>query len=153
MAHSHIPKKEHLMAGKSFAFATIAGGITLFVLGYVFYELLLSGFFENNLTDAGRAVMLAEPKVLGIFLSNLVYATLLTLTVGTWAKASSAGEGFKVGATVGLLFALSVDIAFQSFTNIWTLNAAFVDTLMNAIMGGIAGAVIAVVVGKTSTSV
>ncbi len=36
------------MDTKKFALATIAGGITLFVLGYVFYEVLLAGFFEAN---------------------------------------------------------------------------------------------------------
>ena len=136
------------MAGKSFAFATLAGGITLFVLGYVFYELLLGGFFENNTTPEGMAVMLAEPNILGMFLSNLLYAALLTLCVSSWAKAASPGDGFKVGATVGFLVALSVDIAFQSFTSIWTTSAALVDSVMALVMGGIAGAVIAVVAGK-----
>ena len=140
------------MAGKSFALATLAGGITLFLLGYVFYGLLLVNFFESNATAAGAAVMMAEPMMLGIFLSNLVYAAFLTLVLGSWAKVSSAGDGLNKGAMVGLLVGLSMNLIWHSIADMQTLTAHLVDAVVGAVMAGVAGAVIAVVVSKTSAT-
>lgn len=139
------------MTGKTFAVATIAGAATSFIVGYLIYGILMANFFANNAGSA-TGVMMEEPMMVGLFLGNLVYAALLTLILGSYAKVSSVAEGVKVGTLVGLLMGLGMNLIWYSTSNISNLTAHLVDSALSGVIAGITGAVIAVVVGKTSAS-
>ncbi len=134
------------MDTKKFALATIAGGITLFVLGYVFYEVLLAGFFEANAGTA-TGVMKETPVFWAVLLGELGAAALITLALG-WAGASGAGDGFKIAAKVGFLVAFSINFIIFGVMNISSLPAVIVDLPVAAIRWGVAGAVIGMLGSK-----
>lgn len=131
---------------KKFVLATIAGGITLFILGYVFYELLLGGFFEAN-GGTATGVMKEAPVFWAVLLGELGAAALITLVLG-WTGASGAGDGFKTAATVGFLVAFSINFIIFGVMNISNLTAVIVDLPVAAIRWGIAGAVIGMMGSK-----
>ncbi len=85
---------------KRLVIGTVAGGIALFILGYVIWNMLFTDFFAAN---AGSAAGVAkEPQVMwAIALGTLSYAALITLAIGTRAGSATIVEGLKIGAIVG----------------------------------------------------
>ena len=125
---------------------TVVGGITLFVLGYVIYGIVFANFFAAN---AGTATGVDRKTFVfwALGLGQLVWGGLLTLLLG-WVRVSTVGGGIKVGAIVGLLFALGIDLTLYGVTNISNLTATLVDPILNMVLFACAGAVITLVVGK-----
>lgn len=135
---------------KRLATGTIAGGITLFVLGYLIYGLATVDFFAANAGSA-TGVDREAPLLWAIALGELSLAALVTLAVGK-VGASTIGAGFKVGAIVGFLVWFGVDFIFYGVTNLSNLTATIVDPLIAIVQIGIGGAVIAAVLGKMGGS-
>ena len=59
-------------------------------------------------------------------------------------------EGLKIGAIVGFLMWFGADFIIYGFQNVSNLTATIADSLLELIHGGIAGAVIAAVLGKVA---
>ena len=116
------------------------------ILGYVFYGVLLSGFFESN---AGSATGVARtPDELiwwGLILGSLAFAALITYIFLKWANISTLMSGLRSGAVIGLLLALSFDLIMYATSHLMNLTAVIVDVIvaviMTAIIGGVIGAV------------
>jgi len=136
------------MSTQKFALASLAGGVTLFALGGIFYGWLLMDFFEAN-SGTATGAMKETPMWLYLGLGQLVFAALLTTVIGKWAGVSGAGSGFQVGAVFGLLLAVSMNLSFLGVMNITTPTAAIVDVILSTLNVGIAGAVIGVVLGRS----
>jgi len=132
---------------KRLVIGTVAGGIALFILGYVIWNMLFTDFFAAN---AGSATGVAkDPQVMwAIAVGTLSYAALITLAIGTRAGSTTIVEGLKVGAIVGFLMWFSADMIFYGIWNVENLTAAIVDSLLELVRGGIGGAVIAAVLAK-----
>ena len=81
-------------------------------------------------------------------MGSLSYAALVTLAIGSRAGSSNIGAGLKIGAVVGFLLWFTVDFILYGVTNVTNLTRAVVDPLLELVRGGIAGGVIAVVLGK-----
>ncbi len=129
---------------------TVAGGITLFVLGYLIYGLALADFFASNSGSATGAAR--DPVIMwAIAVGEFSMAALVTLAL-VWKGASSTGDGFKTGAIVGLLVGLGYNFITYGVTNISNLTAVTVDPIISLLRVGIAGAVIALVLGKMGGS-
>jgi hypothetical protein len=132
---------------KRFIIGTIVGGIALYILGYVMFNLAFADFFAANAGSATGAWK--DPQVIwAIALGTLSYAALITLALGTRAGSTTIVEGLKVGAIVGFLMWFSADMIFYGIWNVWNLTAASVDSLLELVRGGIGGAVIAAVLAK-----
>ncbi len=132
---------------KRLVIGTIAGAVTLYVVGYLILEVALMDFYFENAgpgTDAFRAGTV--PWALG--LGNLSFAALITLAVMSRPGASTIGGGFVSGLFVGFLVWFGVDLFIYGFTHLWTLTVVIVDPVLEAIHYGIAGAVIAFVLSK-----
>ncbi len=132
---------------KRLIIGTVVGGIALYILGYVMFDLAFADFFAAN---AGSATgVWKDPQVIwAIALGTLSYAALITLAIGTRAGSTTIVEGLKVGAIVGFLMWFSADMIFYGIWNVENLTAASVDPLLELVRGGIGGAVIAAVLGK-----
>jgi len=132
---------------KRLIIGTVVGGIALYILGYVIFELAFADFFAAN---AGSATgVWKDPQVIwAIALGTLSYAALITLAIGIRAGSTTIVEGLKVGAIVGFLMWFSADMIFYGIWNVENLTAAIVDSLLELVRGGIGGAVIAAVLGK-----
>ena len=136
------------MTNHKFALATIAGGVTLFVLGGILYGWLLMDFFAAQ-SGTAQGVMKETPAWLWLGLGELTFAALLTTVIGTWAGVSGAGDGFKIGAIFGLLLGVALSLTFLGVANISTPLGSIVDTIVGAIRTGAAGAVIGIVLGRS----
>jgi hypothetical protein len=126
---------------------TVVGGITLFIIGYVLWNVLFVEFFEANAGSASGVVK--EPQVMwALVLGSLCYAALLTLAVGTRAGTATFVEGLKTGAIVGGLMWFAVDLTLYAVWNVSTLTGAIADSVLELIRAGISAGVIAAVLAK-----
>ena len=132
---------------KRFIIGTVVGGIALFILGYVIWELAFADFFAANAGSAPGVVK--DPQVIwALALGTLCYAALLTLAIGTRAGSATIVEGLKIGAIVGGLMWFGADLILYAVWNVSNLTAAIADSLLELIRAGISGAVIAAVLAK-----
>ena len=76
------------------------GGITMFVVGYLVFNMAMVGFYEANGRVSFRVGR--EATWWAIVLGTASLATLVTLCIG-WSGAKNAIQGFKIGGTVGFL--------------------------------------------------
>ena len=129
--------------------AAVTGGIVFFILGYLFYAVLFAGFFESNVGSAtGYMKEMGDVNLLAIFLGSLAVAILLTIIFGSWANIKTFAAGSKAGAIFGLLVSLSWDLTLYGTTNAYNLTAALVDPIIGAVMVGITGGVIGMMLGR-----
>ena len=123
------------------------GGITMFAVGYLIFDMAMAGFYETNNAAAfgvGREAILWLPVALGI--ASL--ATLVTLCIG-WSGAKNATQGFKVGGMVGFLVWFGVDLIYHGNFTVSTNIFPLVDASLEIVRTGIGGAVIASVLGRS----
>ena len=126
-----------------FAVGTVAGGLVLFFVGYLFFGLLLVDFFAANAGSA-TGVMRDPPSFAALALGQLAWGAVLTLIL-SWRGVSTFLDGAKTGALVGLLFFLGIDLTMYATTNINNLVASLVDAVVAAALFAIAGGAIAAV--------
>ncbi len=127
---------------------TIVGGVLLFALGYLFYEMLLADFFAANAgsaTDVWRETPIYGALVAG----ELMMAALVTIAIDKMG-ASSMAAGAKVGAILGFMVWFSVDFIYYGLSNMSNLTATMADPVVEIVRVGIVGAAIAAVLAKTA---
>ncbi len=132
---------------KRFIIGTVVGAITLYILGYLIFDLALGEFDSAN---AGSAIgVVKDPQVIwAVALGTLSYAALLTLAIETRGGSVTIVDGLKIAAIVGFLMWFGVDFIRYGLGNVWNLTLTFVDPLLELIRPGISGAVVAAVLGK-----
>ncbi len=123
--------------------AAIAGAITLFVLGFVIYAVVLKDFFASN----GAAVVEA-PVYWAIALGELAFGVLLAYIFSRWASISTFAGGFQGGAVLGALIALGIGLVQFGALGGPNLTAVIADTVVSAVRVGIAGGVVGMVLGR-----
>ena len=82
------------------------------------------------------------------FCGILFYAALVTMTIEARSAATSVVDGLKAGAIVSFLVWGTADFIFYGNFNLSNLNATIADIVLEAVRGGIGGAVVAVVLSK-----
>ncbi len=137
------------MNPKNLLLGTLVGAICFFLLGFVFYALLLADFFTNN-AGAAQNVAKENPDLLLLFISHLLQALLLTIIFDRWAGIKTFLTGAKAGAVIGLLMGLSYGLIMLATTHITTMKAVWVDCILSAVIMGIGGGVIGLLLGKLS---
>ena len=138
------------MATKQFTMATLAGGVAVFVMGFLLYGMAMAGFFANN---AGTATGVMKEAVLfgPLIIGQIALAGFLTMVMG-WRGSNSAGAGLKTGALVGLVVAIGFGFTNYGVMNLSNLTATLVDPVIFMIQLGVGGAVIGAVLGMGSTA-
>lgn len=134
------------MDAKKFAVGTIVGGIVIFALGFVIFNVLLESFYAAN-PGTATGVQREAPLQWSLAVGCLGYAALICYAMGARA-ASGLGGGAKVGAIVGFLLWFTADFIIYATSNTSTLTITIVDPLVEIVHGGIGGAVIGLVVSK-----
>jgi hypothetical protein len=136
------------MDGRKFAIATLAGGVTLFVVGYLVYGLALASFLEQHML---AGIQRSPPRYIVLFIGQLATAALLATVIGYWARVAGAAEGAKAGALLGFLVALSVDLTVNATSLVYhSLRAVAVDVFAFTIVMAIGGAVVGAALGRRS---
>jgi len=129
--------------------ATLAGTAVLFLLGWVLYGMLLMDFYAANVGTATNVSRSDEDMVFwALLVGNVFQAYLLVYVFGKMNLAKSFGSGLTQGAIIGLILGLGFNLVMFGTTNIMNLTAALVDPLVFAVMMGLAGGVITLVMGK-----
>ncbi len=126
---------------KNFLMATIAGGVTLFVLGYLIYAVLLADFFANDAINP-------EPIMWAVTLGQFLSAALLTIILG-WKGVANAKEGFHAGAIIGAVIGLAFGLMmYGTMVGMHTIATLLGDTVVSLVVYGVGGAVIAMVLNR-----
>ncbi|MCW5924582.1 MAG: hypothetical protein KIS77_19850 [Saprospiraceae bacterium] len=123
--------------------AALAGGVTCFLLGWLFYGILLMDFFANNQGSA-TGVMKDEASMgwIPLILGNLATGLLFAMIYSRWANISTFRTGAIGGSWVGLLMALGYNLSMLGTSNIMNATAALVDSALWAVFGALIGGVV-----------
>jgi predicted DNA repair protein MutK len=132
---------------KRLTIGSLVGLVALYILGIVIWEMIFSDFFAAN---AGSAmdVNREAPIVWAVAVGSLFYAVLLTLAIESRTGDVSIVDGMMVGAVIGFLLWGTADMILFANQNVNNLTGAIADTVLEAVRGGICGAIIAVVLSK-----
>ncbi len=129
---------------------TLTGAVVFFFLGWLVWGVLLMGFMEANSNTSINRPM-DEMLWWAIILANLITGFLTTLILN-WAGAKSYLDGLRIGAIVGVLFALSMDLSYYSMTTlISNVSVILVDALANGVVAAVVGALIVLLWGKAKS--
>ena len=128
------------MITKQTLLATFMGGLTLFFLGWIFYDMIAGEFFTNDaLTPVPMRMDMAA-----IALGCLVEAFVMTHLFLRWTtNDNSVFAGGKFGAWLGVCMGLGVGIVTYGTMEMHSLNAHLLDALWSIVFYGLAGVVIA----------
>ena len=132
---------------KRLMIGTIVGAITIYILGYLIFDLAFGEFYSAN---AGSATGLVRdnPLMWAPVLGCISYAALVTLAIDARGGSVTIVDGAKTAAIVGFLLWFTVNFIFYGNFNMSNLTVTVVDPLLELVRAGIGGAVIAAVFGK-----
>jgi hypothetical protein len=124
----------------------LAGGIALFLLGWIIYGILLMDFAATNYNQC-----MNRPNMdmiwWALILSNLAFGFLLAFIFSRTGTTGFVG-GAKLGAIIGIFLSLSIDLGYYSMTTMYVRpSAILVDVAAYIIYIALAGAVVAWVMG------
>ncbi len=140
------------METKKIILGGIAGSITLFLLGWLLYGMLLANFFASHPGTVTGFERGDADMLLGyIFLGNLAQGFLYAIVLG-WANINTAGAGIKAGLIMGLLIDLGFGLVMYGTTTLMSRTALLGDVATFTVMSAIACAVIATVMGMGKKS-
>ena len=140
------------MDAKRIAIGTIVGAITLYVVGYVIFDVVTANFYAESLIAVDSAYRDVHQQLLQA-LGNLSLAALLTRGVVSRPGEPTWLSGLITGAVVGFLVWLGADLTLVSMMNVWNISIVFIDPLFETIHHGIAGAAIGAVLARVPKSV
>lgn len=129
--------------------ATLVGFVVLFLSGWFFYGFLLMDFYTSN-GGSAIGVMRSDANMVwwALILGNLFQAYILVYIFGNWANITSFSDGLKAGAILGLIIGLAFNLTMYGTTNIMNLTASLVDPIVSAVMMGITGGVVGIMLGR-----
>lgn len=129
---------------------TLVGAVTMFVLGYLIFDLAFAGFYAAH---AGSATgVTREPQLWwAMAVGALSLGTLITLTVA-WSGAKTLADGFRTGAIIEFLVWLGVDFLFYGSTNVDMIQVTLLDPVLEFVRGGLVGMAVVMVLGRGETA-
>ena len=129
---------------KRLVIGTFVGGVTMYVLSYLVFDLMFGSYYAANVGSASG--ILRTPNLQwALVLTNFAHAVLVTLALQVRPGTPSIANGFVTGAVIGFLVWLGADAYYYGATNVWRFVIVIVDPLLSAVVTGIGGAVIAAV--------
>ena len=139
-----------MMDIKRISIGTIVGGVVLYVLGFVFWEMLFADFFAAN-DGTATGVDREVPVMWAMILGTLIYAEAITFGIEA-RKAVTLVSGAVVGGVIGVWIWGTADLIIYSLTYLNQLPNVIADIVLEGLRGAIAGAVVALVLSKIGGS-
>jgi hypothetical protein len=137
------------MSSNKFLIGTLVGGITFFLLGYLFYGLALSSFFMNHtVAPSGSMKNMDQIVWWALILGNLTSAALLSYIFLKLGNISSFGSGASTGIAIGFLMSFSMGLIRFATENSLDLTGTFTSVVVGTVMTAIAGGVIGALFGR-----
>lgn len=123
--------------------AGLIGGVVYFLLGWLFYGILLADFFAENTGTAGNVMRPEDEMIMwALLLGNLLWGYFIAYVFNQWAQITTWDGGAKAGALIGVLVMMSLGLIWYGTSTIGTELSGFVDVVVSGVMSAIAGAVI-----------
>jgi len=129
--------KPTIMNTKTLLGAFLAA-IVAFLLGWLIFGILLMDYYTNNMVQYAGLVK-NPPEILPIAIANLVWGVLLAL-IFNMANINSVSKGFSTGLILTFLISLGFDLFMLAQFNLYNTKILAIDVLLNAALGGVAGA-------------
>jgi hypothetical protein len=132
---------------KSTIIGSVAGAVALIILGYVIWAMLFVDFFAANAgvaSNVGREVPIMWAQIVGA----LLYGAAIAHAISAGGGSTDVMGGLKAGAIVGLLIWGTADFTLFSINQVSNLTATIADVVLETIRGGIAGALVGLVMSK-----
>lgn len=127
--------------------ATIAGGVTYFILGFLIFGLFLEGIMKPHLIEY-PGLMKEMPDFVPLVFANLITAFLFAYIFDKWAQIRTFAGGLKAGTIIAFLQALGFQLMFAAFMHLHKdLTPVVLDVIGSTVMGAITGGVIGLVLG------
>jgi len=124
----------------------ITGGVTLFLLGWVIYGILLMNYSTANYNQCMNRPM-QDMIWWSMIVSNLALGFLLA-TIFSWSDTTGFMAGAKTAGIIGLLLSVSMDFGYYSMTTMYVNpSVIIVDIIAYTIYLAIAGAIVAWAMG------
>ncbi len=122
--------------------AGIIGGIALFLLGWLFYGVLL---MDTLASYSNAACMRAEADMnlplLGA--GNIILGIFLAYIFAQWASISTFATGASRGALLGFLLSLGMNCLWYATSTVMTsFTGVIIDVVIVTVMWGIVGGII-----------
>jgi hypothetical protein len=130
--------------------AAIAGAIVMFLLGFLFFGVLLMNFFKEHMVQY-PGLIVDPPRFVFLFLWNLAWCWLIAFIFDFWATIKTFTGGLKGGAIIMFGIVLGVNLSNHAFMNVYKDSPylpMLVDVIVATVMGAITGGVIGFVLGK-----
>lgn len=137
------------MSAKNQILATLVGFVVLFLLGWLFYGLLLMDFYASN-SGSATGVYREDDQMIwwALILGNILQTYLLVYIFGNLANVTTFGAGLKTGAILGLILGLGINLTMYATSNIMNLTSALVDPVISTAMMAITGGVVGFMLGR-----
>jgi len=127
--------------------ATVAGGVTLFFVGFFLWGIVFDGFFAAHVGSA-TGVVKEQMDFFHLGLGQFFWAVLLAVVIVNYARVSGFGPGLRIGAVMGFLMSLSIGLNQFSMTNLLDLTSVLTDPFVSALWSGLGGGVVGLVWGR-----
>lgn len=129
------------MKTKNFLIGGLAGGITDFLLGWLFYGILFADSFPQPAEESSNTLIL-------IFLGCITFGLFIAYVFTKWAQITTAATGVKAGALIGLFLSLYMSFFEIAMNSEATIQTAGLGIVISIIISAIVGAVVGLVNGK-----
>ena len=128
--------------------ASLAGAVTLFILGYLIWGILIGSYFRANEIHY-EGLSKTPPNLVTLFLSNIVFSFLIAFIFYKWASVRTFAAGL-IGATIiGFLIHAGIKLSLVGYMNLYKeVTPVIVDVLAETARTAIAGGVIGAVLGR-----
>lgn len=117
----------------------IVGGVTNFLLGWLFYGILFQNIYPQN----------ENTNLTFIFLGCMTFGFLLSYILNPWHNSITIKKGMYIGASIGFLNSLYMDF-FMASNMPWNTTTFVADVVISTIIGTIIGFTIVYVTKKIS---
>lgn len=136
------------MDAKKLATGSVIGAVVLVIVGYIIFDVLFFDFYQAN-AGAAAAGIRESQEILGLVLGALAYGAMVTYFLSRQADGMTLAGGLKGGALIGFLAWATTDFTLYSYVDLWNLTVTLLDIGLETIRAGIAGAVVASVLGRS----
>ncbi len=134
------------MNTKKLLLTFVAGFIVMFALSFLWYTVIMKGFYSEQFADVQRP----EFNMVWITVGYLVAAILMAYIYPIGFKGGAPmKEGMKFGLIIGLLMSLPVAFVFYGVYN-FPLTGSLVETIYQVVEKIAGGMAIGLVYGKGS---
>jgi hypothetical protein len=129
------------MNNVKFAVGALLGGVLYFLLGWLIYGILLMDQMATHIANPGGFRAAEEMNFPALIVGNLFFGVLFAYILMK-AGVRSAKEGAVIGAVIGGLLSLAINLMLYAQTNLYHLSAIPLDLVASVVLSGLVGAAI-----------